>query len=416
MPRFRKLAEAEVRVKSPGEEVTIADEEAERLLGLRLPELLPGSRVIGEEAVSARPELLQGLGEGTVFVVDPVDGTSNFVKGSPCFSMMVALLREGETVASWMLSPAAGTLHVAERGSGAWVDGERVRVGQSPQWSGLRGGVLTRFLPAEITARVKANSRDLAAILPGMFCAGEEYPAIVRGEQHFVMFWRGLPWDHAPGTLFLEERRRPGRAFRRAPLQTGRAGLRHPGGANAGALGRTAAAAVRGGLRPTDERKRLAGFHREGLQGTPSEGGAGFRRRRSRRLRAECRCRCVEAAPLATARTPRAVLFSCSRRLVTSGRTGRASPIDENPSVVEGAGPDRKSGSHLCGAGLLQARKALSPRNTALPPGLMMPREAPSVRAGRGQAYARFRGRGLIGELSPLARPSCSPLWRASTP
>ena len=95
MPRFRKLAESDVRVKSPGEEVTIADEEAERLLNLRLPALLPGSRVIGEEAVSAQPELLQGLGEGTVFVVDPVDGTANFVKGSPCFSMMVALLREG---------------------------------------------------------------------------------------------------------------------------------------------------------------------------------------------------------------------------------------------------------------------------------------------------------------------------------
>jgi fructose-1,6-bisphosphatase/inositol monophosphatase family enzyme len=205
MPRFRKLAEAEVRVKSPGEEVTIADEEAERLLNLRLPSLLPGSRVIGEEAVSARPELLQGLGEGTVFVVDPVDGTSNFVKGSPCFSIMVALLRQGETIASWMLSPATGAMHAAERGAGAWVDGERVRVGQPPQWNALRGGVLTRFLPAEITARVQANGRGLGAILPGMHCAGEDYPAIVRGEQHFVMFWRGLPWDHAPGTLFLEE-------------------------------------------------------------------------------------------------------------------------------------------------------------------------------------------------------------------
>jgi fructose-1,6-bisphosphatase/inositol monophosphatase family enzyme len=205
MPRFRKLAEAEVRVKSPGEEVTIADEEAERLLTAGLSALLSGSRVIGEEAVSAQPALLQGLGEGTVFVVDPVDGTANFVKGSPCFSMMVALLRAGEPIASWMLSPATDTLHVAERGAGAWVDGERVRVGQSPQWTGLRGGVLTRFLPAELTARIKVNGRDLAAILPGMHCAGEEYPAIVRGEQHFVVFWRGLPWDHAPGTLFLEE-------------------------------------------------------------------------------------------------------------------------------------------------------------------------------------------------------------------
>ncbi|RXT48100.1 inositol monophosphatase [Bosea sp. Tri-44] len=205
MPRFRKLSETEVRVKSPGEEVTIADEEAERLLTAGLLALLPGSRVIGEEAVSAQPELLQGLGEGTVFVVDPVDGTANFVKGSPCFSMMVALLQEGEPVASWMLSPATDMLYVAEQGSGAWGNGEPVRAGQPPQWNALRGGVLTRFLPAEIKARVQANGRDLAAILPGMHCAGEEYPAIVRGEQHFVVFWRGLPWDHAPGTLFLEE-------------------------------------------------------------------------------------------------------------------------------------------------------------------------------------------------------------------
>lgn len=205
MPRFRTLAQAEIRVKSPGEEVTIADEEAERLLTAGLAALLPGARVIGEEAVAARPELLEGLGEGAVFVVDPVDGTSNFVKGSTCFSMMVALLRDGEAVASWMLSPATGTLHVAERGAGAWIDGERVRTGRAPQWTGLRGGVLTRFLPAEMTARIKANGRDLAAILPGLLCAGEEYPAIVRGGQNFVVFWRGLPWDHAPGTLFLEE-------------------------------------------------------------------------------------------------------------------------------------------------------------------------------------------------------------------
>ena len=81
---------------------------------------------------------------------------------------------------------------------------------------------------------------------------------------------------------------------------------------------------------------------REGSKETPSEGGRGVGRRRSRRLRAECRCRCVEAAPLATAQPRAAVLFSCSRRLVTSGRTGRASPIDENPSVVEGAGRPRR--------------------------------------------------------------------------
>ena len=42
-------------------------------------------------------------------------------------------------------------------------------------------------------------------ILPGLCCAGEEYPAVVRGVQNFAVFWRALPWDHAPGVLFLQE-------------------------------------------------------------------------------------------------------------------------------------------------------------------------------------------------------------------
>ena len=123
LPRFQRLAAGDVRDKSPGEEVTIADEDAERLLTSRLMQLMPGSVVIGEEAAARSPELLEQAGQESVWLVDPLDGTSNFVAGSACFSTMGCLLRRGEAIGAWMLSPVSGTLHMAEKGSGAFVEG-----------------------------------------------------------------------------------------------------------------------------------------------------------------------------------------------------------------------------------------------------------------------------------------------------
>src|SRR4051794_10278381 len=95
LPRFCALAQHEIEGKSPGELVTVADREAEALLAAGLAPLLPGSRVIGEEACSADPRLIDALGEGIVWLVDPLDGTGNFAAGRPEFAVMVALLRDG---------------------------------------------------------------------------------------------------------------------------------------------------------------------------------------------------------------------------------------------------------------------------------------------------------------------------------
>ena len=82
LPRFRHLSDGEVKVKAPGDVVTIADHEAERALTAGLSRLLPGSEVVGEEAVAADPDVLGRLGDrGAVWVVDPVDGTNNFAAG-----------------------------------------------------------------------------------------------------------------------------------------------------------------------------------------------------------------------------------------------------------------------------------------------------------------------------------------------
>ena len=120
--------------------------------------------------------------------------------------MMVALSRGGETVAAWMLDPLANRLVLAEQGSGAWEEGRRVQTGVGTHiLSDLRGAVLRRFLPEHIAQHISAVESQFEVLTAGTRCAGADYPMISRGKMHFALYWRTLPWDHAPGVLFLNE-------------------------------------------------------------------------------------------------------------------------------------------------------------------------------------------------------------------
>src|SRR5689334_7472853 len=107
-PRFRMLADHEIAEKSPGEIVTVADREAEQLLHDGLEALGIPARIVGEEAAAQQPELLDGIGEGLVWLIDPLDGTANFAAGRSPFGMMVALIEDGVPLAGWILDPVSG--------------------------------------------------------------------------------------------------------------------------------------------------------------------------------------------------------------------------------------------------------------------------------------------------------------------
>ncbi len=194
--------------KSPGEFVSRVDRVAERLLTDGLAELTPGLPVVGEEAVSADPSLLGALhGDRPVWVVDPLDGTTQFLAGSPDHAIMLALVDRGRTVAAVVHQPQHGRTYTAELGSGTWRDGVRLR--RAPAEPGdlaaLRGAVLRRFLPPDARGAVEANEDRFGDLAPRTTCAGVEYPRIVEGRADFLVFWRTLPWDHAPGALLLAE-------------------------------------------------------------------------------------------------------------------------------------------------------------------------------------------------------------------
>lgn len=211
MPRFRRLEAAGIRTKTgPLDLVTQADEAAERAITAALRRIFPGCLVVGEEAAAADPALPEGLaGADLAFVVDPVDGTSNYAAGLPLFACMAAAVRRGEVVGAAIHDPVGGDSALALRGEGAWTeapDGSRhdLRVAAPVPVAQMTGTTSWRYLPPEARARVCANLPRVAASWDYR-CAGHEYRLVAGGHCHFLFFHKLMPWDHAPGWLLHRE-------------------------------------------------------------------------------------------------------------------------------------------------------------------------------------------------------------------
>ena len=204
MPRFRNLAADEIAEKAADDFVTIADKESELRLSEGLSAILPEAGIIGEEACAADPAILDRAGEGLNWIIDPIDGTGNFAAGNPPFGIMVALADAGTTLAGWILDPLTGRLCHALLGGGSHIDGQAVRAKES-------GGDLpvaalaVYFMTAEERADIQRRAEGAFAVVDIPRCAAEQYPRLVLGQNDVSVFARTLPWDHAAGTLFVNE-------------------------------------------------------------------------------------------------------------------------------------------------------------------------------------------------------------------
>lgn len=109
--------------------VTAVDRASEDLIRRRLAELRPGEAVLGEEGGGVAPAAsAEGDADPVTWVVDPIDGTVNFLYGSPVFAVSVAAQISGASVAGTVVEPVSGRCWSASRGDGAWLDGQRLRV------------------------------------------------------------------------------------------------------------------------------------------------------------------------------------------------------------------------------------------------------------------------------------------------
>ncbi|WP_093786320.1 inositol monophosphatase family protein [Actinacidiphila guanduensis] len=204
-PRWRRLADSDIEEKhGPHDLVTTADRQAEARLTERLTALLPGSVVVGEEAISADPDLLGLLrGPDPVWVIDPVDGTSAFVRGDTGFSTLVTLVQGGQPLLSWTYAPQLGHFATARRGHGARMDGQVLRT--APR-EGLRlwiSNPVFRF--ADERAAIARLSAAGVETVPCVTSAGLAYLEVARGLADGVAFFWEAPWDHSAGLLMVAE-------------------------------------------------------------------------------------------------------------------------------------------------------------------------------------------------------------------
>jgi fructose-1,6-bisphosphatase/inositol monophosphatase family enzyme len=215
MPRFRNLLEHEVEVKADRTSVTVADTAAERALIARLRDYLPGCVVVGEEGFALDPSILSRFhGDEDVWVIDPIDGTRNFIEGKPEFAVMIALVRRMQTVAAWIHDPNTGHTLMAEHGGGVRLRGNKMLLaGQdsSIPTTGVIGARLRRklakpefhsvmqdFPPIEVGS---AAAFDYGRLFTGDVLFGNS----VAKRASFLMYRHSKPWDHVPGLLLLSE-------------------------------------------------------------------------------------------------------------------------------------------------------------------------------------------------------------------
>ena len=202
MPRFRNLQHGDSREKNPNDFVTVADEAAERAFERLLAEALPGSLVVGEEAVARDKSVLDRFREDRpVWVIDPIDGTSNFMKGNETFGVLIALVRNGATQYGWAFDAPGNRMAWAKRGGGAWLDGKRIEIrNDKTDLSQMVGygvsGSAGKY--KSVASRFKKMVR--------LRCVLHEFMHFFTGDADFVMHVNELtPWDHAAVNLIAQE-------------------------------------------------------------------------------------------------------------------------------------------------------------------------------------------------------------------
>src|SRR5579864_85593 len=140
----RDLGEIEnlqVSLKGPANFVSLADKRAEEMLYADLAKARPGYGFIGEEGGQR-----EGADKTHTWIVDPLDGTTNFLHGIPQFSVSIGLERDGDFVAGVVYDPAKDEMFVAERGKGAYMNNRRIRVAGRRDFSLALIGIATPHL------------------------------------------------------------------------------------------------------------------------------------------------------------------------------------------------------------------------------------------------------------------------------
>jgi len=200
---FGELEKLQVSLKGPANFVTSADRRAEETLYQELSKARPGYGFLGEEG-GAR----EGADTSHRWIVDPLDGTTNFLHGIPQFAISMALEREGSVIAGLIYNPASEEMFIAERGKGAFMNEQRIRVAGRKR---LADAVIACGMPhigrgdLALAARETGAMQEQVAGLRRFGAAALDIAWVAAGR--LDGYWERdiKPWDMAAGLILVRE-------------------------------------------------------------------------------------------------------------------------------------------------------------------------------------------------------------------
>jgi myo-inositol-1(or 4)-monophosphatase len=200
---YGEVEQLQVSLKGPANFVSAADRRAEEVLREELLAARPGYCFVGEEGGR-----VEGPDKSHTWLVDPLDGTTNFLHSIPHFAIAIALEREGNIIAGLVYNPVSDELFSAERGKGAFLNDRRLRVAARQR---LNDAVVACGLPHYGRGDLVVFRKEFGAVqekaagLRRFGAAALDLAFIAAGR--FDGYWeRNLsPWDMAAGTLLVRE-------------------------------------------------------------------------------------------------------------------------------------------------------------------------------------------------------------------
>jgi len=200
---FGEIEQLRVSVKGPGNFVTAADHRSEETIYRELARARPGYGFLMEERGH-----VDGPDKTHRWIVDPLDGTTNFLHGLPIFCVAIALEREGEIVCALVYNPILDELYTAERGQGAFVNSRRLRVAARKQLSDcvISIGIPHRGRPEH--PRFLSECRALMDQVGGLRRTGSaaiDLAWVAAGRFDGYIEYQLKPWDVAAGSLLVRE-------------------------------------------------------------------------------------------------------------------------------------------------------------------------------------------------------------------
>jgi myo-inositol-1(or 4)-monophosphatase len=200
---FGEVENLQVSLKGPANFVSAADRRAEETLFAELTKARPGYGFLGEEG-----GIREGADKTHRWIVDPLDGTTNFLHGIPHFAISIGLEREGTVIAGLVYNPINDEMFTAERGKGAFLNEQRIRVAGR---SRLAEAVVACGLPHVGRGDIELGRKETAAVqehvagLRRYGAAALDLAWIAAGR--FDAYWeRNIkPWDMAGGIILVRE-------------------------------------------------------------------------------------------------------------------------------------------------------------------------------------------------------------------